>query len=94
MAKETVERVASSHCSGAYRFMKRSRANGDVEMFFYVNLLAQFVLPLTSTAGSFLAGRVGDRFFIGNSNVADPERGRGSGAAGRSSHGSRASART
>jgi hypothetical protein len=28
--------------------------------------------PLTSTGGSFLAGRLGDRFFHGNTDVADP----------------------
>jgi S-layer family protein len=28
--------------------------------------------PLTSTAGTFMRGRIGDRYFVGNSNVTDP----------------------
>jgi len=60
--------------SGAY-WITGGQANfklGPVGVQAYAGQHNHDETPLTSTAGSFLAGRIGDRFFVGNSNVADP----------------------
>jgi hypothetical protein len=59
---------------GAY-WITGGRVNlklGGVSIQAYAGQHNHDEIPLTSTAGSFLAGRLGDRLFIGNSDVADP----------------------
>jgi hypothetical protein len=59
---------------GAY-WITGGRVNfkfGGVSVQAYAGQHNDDLVPLTSTAGSLMAGRNGDRLFIGNSNVADP----------------------
>jgi hypothetical protein len=58
--------------SGAY-WLTGGRVNfkiGGLSVQAYAGQHDNSLTPLTSTAGSFIAGRIGDRFFRGNTNVA------------------------
>jgi hypothetical protein len=59
---------------GSY-WVTGGRANfkvGGVSLQAYAGQHNHDEIPLTSTAGSFLSGRIGDRNFIGNSDLTDP----------------------